>query len=88
VTSPPDDRSPLAIAYGWAMQVMTISAEMVLPGIGGLWLDKRLETDFIFTLIGFAIGLPLALWQLLRMTQATQDSGRTNDDPNDGTPSS
>lgn len=70
------------------MQVMTISAEMVLPGLGGLWVDNRLETKPVFTLIGFAIGLPLALWHLIKLTKAVQNGNPKNDGPNDGTFSS
>lgn len=91
VESPPDDRSPLAIAYGWAIRVMTISAEMVLPGLVGVWLDaeEQLGTRFVFTLIGFAIGLPLALWHLLRMTKAIQNDRLNRDGgSNNGTVSS
>jgi len=70
------------------MQIMTISAEMVLPGLAGLWLDNRLGTKIVFTLIGFAIGLPLSLWHLLRITKAAQARSRETDKPSDGTLSS
>jgi hypothetical protein len=39
---------------------------MVLPGIAGQWADKQLGTSFL-TLTGFALGMTVALWQLIKM---------------------
>jgi hypothetical protein len=41
---------------------------MLLPGLAGLWLDSQLETRFL-TLLGFALGVPLAMWHLIAMTK-------------------
>lgn len=46
---------------------MTISIEMVLPGVLGLWLDNWLGTKALFTILGFAGGLTLAIWHLVKM---------------------
>ena len=35
VAESPDDRSPMAIAFEWSATIMTISAEMVVPGLLG-----------------------------------------------------
>ena len=64
---PHDDRSPMAIAFEWSATVMTISAEMVVPGLMGYWLDQRLGTRALFLLVGFAIGGTLAGMQLMRI---------------------
>lgn len=55
---------------GWATRIMTISVEMVLPGVLGLWVDGKLGTGALFTLLGAASGLTLAIWHLLRMTSS------------------
>lgn len=60
----------MSIAAMWASRIMTVSIEMVLPGLLGLWIDARLGTKFVFGLIGFAIGMPTAVWHLLRMTSS------------------
>jgi F0F1-type ATP synthase assembly protein I len=57
----------MAIAFEWSATVMTISAEMVVPGLMGYWLDQRLGTRALFLLVGFAIGGTLAGMQLMRI---------------------
>jgi hypothetical protein len=65
-----DDRSRQAIAYAWAWRIISISLEMVLPGCLGIWIDRRLGTGFVFTLIGVGLGLALGMMQLLRIARA------------------
>ena len=57
----------MAIAFEWSATVMTISAEMVVPGLMGYWLDQRLGTRALFLLVGFTIGGTLAGMQLMRI---------------------
>lgn len=68
VNTTPDDRSSKAAAYQWAYRIMTVSLEMVLPGVGGYWVDSRLGTRPLFTLLGFGLGMASGFWHLLRMT--------------------
>ncbi len=67
-----DDREAesRAVASGmeWAMRITVVGFEMVVPGVLGVWLDEKLGTKLVFTLIGFALGLSWALWHLLKMT--------------------
>ena len=49
VTNPPEDRSPIALAYMWVARITTISIEMVAPGIVGFWLDGQLGTKSFHT---------------------------------------
>jgi F0F1-type ATP synthase assembly protein I len=74
VTEPTDDRSPLAKAYQWSARIMVVALEMVLPGLAGLWLDKRLGTIVLFMLTGFALGGTAAVVHLMRMVRAEQDA--------------
>jgi F0F1-type ATP synthase assembly protein I len=64
VPQPSDDRSPMAIAFEWSATIMTISAEMVVPGLLGYWLDQKLGTRVVFLLIGFALGGTMAALHL------------------------
>ena len=66
---PTDDRSIIAKGLQWSYRIMTVSLEMVLPGLAGLWLDGKLGTVLVFTLIGFASGSVAAVWHLTRMTR-------------------
>ena len=65
-----DGRSPVALAVGWAHRIMTISLEMVLPGLAGVWLDKKAGTTPLLTLAGFALGATAATVHLIRMIRA------------------
>jgi hypothetical protein len=62
------DQSPMAAAMQWVHRITTVVMEMVLPGIFGVWLDKKWGTNFI-GLLGFALGLTTAITHLLQMTR-------------------
>jgi F0F1-type ATP synthase assembly protein I len=70
----------MAIAFEWSATVMTISAEMVVPGLLGYWLDRRLGTRALFLLVGFAIGGALAGLQLMRIAnkRSGKDDGKAD----------
>lgn len=63
----------MAIAFQWSATIMTISAEMVVPGLFGYWLDQRLGTRVLFLLVGFAIGGTLATLALMRIAKKGTD---------------
>lgn len=64
----------MVIASQWAARITTLAFEMVIPGLVGVWADRRLGTVAVFTLLGFALGGTLAVWQLIRV--AGESSGR------------
>lgn len=70
VKTSPDDPLPMAAAMQWVSKITTVSLEMILPGIGGGWLDAKWGTSFIGPL-GFALGLVVGITHLLRMTSAS-----------------
>lgn len=55
-------------AVNWVARITTVGLEMVLPGLGGLWLDSRFGTHFLGAL-GFAVGVALGLWQMVKFTR-------------------
>lgn len=57
----------MAQAMEWVTRITTVALEMVLPGLAGLWFDRRLGTGF-FVLIGFGLGMVVGIWHLLVMT--------------------
>jgi F0F1-type ATP synthase assembly protein I len=85
VTELPDDRSALARAASLASSVTSISLEMVLPVLGGYWLDQRCGTKAVFALLGAAAGLALGIWSLLRLTETTAKQDRKQQSPSDKT---
>ena len=71
MTEPPrDTRSPEAKAYHWATRIMTISLEMVVPGLVGYWLDQKFGTKALLTIIGFVLGMTLGMWHLIQIANA------------------
>jgi F0F1-type ATP synthase assembly protein I len=58
---------------------MTISAEMVVPGLAGYWLDQRLGTRVVFLLLGFAAGAVLAGLALMQIAKGRKSSGGGRD---------
>ena len=64
-----DDRLPMAKAYQRATRGVTVAVSMVIPGMLGYWLDSRLGTRALFTILGFALGMTLGMIELIRMAQ-------------------
>jgi hypothetical protein len=76
VTTPPDDRSPAAIAYAWASRIIVIALTMVLPGLAGHWVDTKLGTVVLFLLLGLALGCTAAALQLIHMVRELNERQR------------
>jgi F0F1-type ATP synthase assembly protein I len=69
VSEPSDDRSRQAVAYSWASRIISISLEMVLPCLAGWWLDGKLGTRVVFTVLGAVLGLTLGMMHLLQIAR-------------------
>jgi len=67
--APDDRRPPLAQATAWASRVMTVALEMVLPGLIGIWIDRKIGLRAACTLAGFGLGFSVALLHLVRLTK-------------------
>lgn len=67
--------SPIGAAFGWAARIMAVGLTMVLPGIGGSWLDSRLDTGFCEP-FGFVIGFTAGLAALVRLAGTTRPPQR------------
>ena len=79
-TPPDDDRPASVIAYHWASRIMTVSLEMVLPGLAGYWLDQRVGIRPVFTVLGFGAGMVFGIWHLIQMTRSPDNSDRESGD--------
>jgi hypothetical protein len=80
VTTPPDRNSPSAEAMEWVSRIAAVALMMVLPGLGGQWLDGRLGTKFV-ALLGFALGVTSGIAYLVMITKPQhRDSRSTNAD--------
>lgn len=61
--------SPVGTAFTWVGQITTIGLVMVLPGVGGAWLDRQLETT-VLEPAGFLLGFILGLTSVIRLAAA------------------
>ena len=64
-----DDRSPISKAVGIASQITTIGMMMVIPAIGGYFLDQWLGTYVLLTVVGLFLGVASAAIQLSRLVR-------------------
>lgn len=78
----PDPYAPMAIALEWSARIMAVALEMVLPGLAGVWLDRRFGTQCLAWL-GFVFGLVAGMWHLIRVTKTTGGTARRRP-PDDG----
>jgi hypothetical protein len=75
-----EEKPPLAAAVEWVGRIMAVGIEMILPGLGGKWLDDRWATTPLLTLSGFGLGMAVGIWHLLVMTAAVKKSSQHRDD--------
>lgn len=64
------------MAAEWFGRLTVVGIEMVVFGLGGVWLDGRLHVEPWFALLGFAVGIALGIYHLLLMT--AQERGKGN----------
>jgi F0F1-type ATP synthase assembly protein I len=62
-------RSSLAEAYDLVSRVLTCVMVMILPGIGGDYLDSHYDTSYMMV-TGWIIGPPFGLWQLIKLANS------------------
>ena len=70
----PDDRSPMARGMEMVARVMAAAMMMVLPGLGGQWLDRQLGTGWL-VLLGFTFGISVSIYYLIVITRPEIRSG-------------
>lgn len=69
-----DGRSPIAVATDWASRIMTVSLSMVLPILGGYWIDERFKIGPVGVLTGLGLGVAMFGWQLFRLVKDLDQS--------------
>jgi uncharacterized protein YqgC (DUF456 family) len=66
---------PLAAALEWVSKITTVALEMVLPTVGGAYLDRRWGTRY-WALVGLIVGVTVGMWHLLQLTRDANKRGR------------
>ncbi len=59
----------LGKGYALGLTVLSISAQIVVFPLAGLWVDKQLGTGMLFGAVGFVAGMYSAIRQLLQLTK-------------------
>jgi len=54
---------------------MTISLEMSLPGVLGVWLDRHWGTGVLFTILGVVFGFSLGMLHLVKLAKSASGEG-------------
>jgi hypothetical protein len=73
------DYSPIALAYTWVGRIFAICGEMILPCLGGLWLDQKLGTRFL-SIVGLMLGLVLGTIHLIAIASAENSANKQSSD--------
>jgi hypothetical protein len=71
--SEPFKPPPMAAAMIWVNRIISICLEMVVPAVGGYWLDRYFGTRFLVVL-GVLFGAALGFWQLMSITRSLPGS--------------
>ena len=82
-TETTDDRSPLAKAIDTATEVFSACLMMVLPGVGGHYVDRYLNTSVTFTLLGVFIGLVAGIVLIIKVVNkpGAETPSQSRDEP-------
>jgi F0F1-type ATP synthase assembly protein I len=81
--SPEEKRSGLALGYALSIRVSAIAIEMVLPCVVGVWLDEKLGTFLLFTVLGAILGMTTAILSLMRLATNQPFSEKNQERPPD-----
>lgn len=73
-----DERSMIAKAWGWGYQAISISLEMVVPGLLGLWIDRVVGTLPLFLILGAIFGMIAGMIHLLQFAKRIGGGGKND----------
>jgi hypothetical protein len=74
----------MAVAMEWVARITASAVMMVLPGLGGQWVDRQLGTNWL-ALVGFAVGITLSIYYLLAITRADEQRSQRKPIPDNST---
>jgi F0F1-type ATP synthase assembly protein I len=71
-----DQPLPLVAAFQWTSRITSIALEIALPGVIGLWLDRKLGTGFLLLVLGVILGFVAGLISLINLARQPQSDER------------
>ncbi len=79
MTGPRTDRKSTSDAAASYTRVVTISTEMVAPGLIGLWIDRQVGTKVAFAVGGFVLGMVLGILQIVALAREQSRKNALNE---------
>ena len=70
----------MAKAMAWSSRITTISLEMVVPGLAGLWVDRKIGTEPVLLIVGMVLGFTLGIYQLVKLGEAERKKHRSSEE--------
>jgi len=64
----------MAKAMSKSSDIIAICMLMIVPGLIGYFIDQKVGTGFVFMLVGLAFGMIGAVYQLIRLVSAMENS--------------
>jgi len=83
-----DSRRRVAEGHQLASECLSAALAMVLPTLGGVWLDARWQSSPWCTLAGGVLGMTAGLQQLVRLSAGRPRSGHRSPGSRNGPPAS
>jgi F0F1-type ATP synthase assembly protein I len=65
--------SSIVEAMKWVSVVTSVVGVMIVPALGGIWIDSLLGTKCLFTILGVAFGFVGGMYSLLDMVKGNAD---------------
>jgi len=76
VVEQPESRSPLSVGLEWVTMVTTIGLEFALPPVIGYFIDARVGTAPVGTIVGAVVGFLVGMLHIVRMSRSLPDGSR------------
>lgn len=74
LVNPVDDRSPTAKSLSKVSDIMAICLLMIVPALIGYFVDQKLGSGFVFTLLGLFFGMFGSVYQLMQLVKFNEAS--------------
>jgi F0F1-type ATP synthase assembly protein I len=68
----------MAKSFSKASEVTSISIMMIVPGLIGYWIDQKVGSVLVFTLLGLVLGMGVAVRQLMLLVSVPVDMGQVS----------
>jgi ATP synthase protein I len=68
-------QSPLSVGVFWASRITSLALEFTLPVLAGIFLDKRLGSLPLATILGAVLGMTVGMMHVLQIARGDSGTG-------------